>query len=303
MHNIRHLSYIVKIAELGSLTKAAEEFRLSPPALTSAVRGYETRFGSKLFIKTPKDGLTPTYMGRRFVDGARKLLAGVEEFEREIFGIQNELAGQLEVGCYAYCAPVVLPDIINAMTCKYPGASVGIHEGSLDQVIGWLRTGIVDIAVTYDLFVGPSVKFETLATLSPFAILPANAPLAKKKIISLNDLKNLPIIVLEVSGVQEYFHNFLTTHNISPKTKYRTKTFEMVRSLIGSGGGYSLGLTNWKSSETADGGQVVNVPLKEKAPKARVVLAFRNAADSSPLINAFAEVCRDYFLKNYPTSE
>jgi len=67
MHNIRHLSYIVKIAELGGLTKAVEEFRLSPPALTSAVRGYENRFGYKLFIKTPKDGLTPTNMGRRFV--------------------------------------------------------------------------------------------------------------------------------------------------------------------------------------------------------------------------------------------
>ena len=57
MHNLRHLRYVVEAARLGSITNASRLLRVSQPAISAAIRGYEDEFNIRLFVRNPSQGL------------------------------------------------------------------------------------------------------------------------------------------------------------------------------------------------------------------------------------------------------
>ena len=79
--NIRHADLCVSVAELGSLTAAAERKNISQPAASQAIAGLEVQFGGQIFERTNgKLSLTPRgeVVHLRFVRGL-KLLALCDE--------------------------------------------------------------------------------------------------------------------------------------------------------------------------------------------------------------------------------
>ena len=66
MKTIRY-DYVIKVAELKSISKAAEELYMSQPALTKAINNIEEEFGIQLFNRKIKP-ISLTYAGEIFVD-------------------------------------------------------------------------------------------------------------------------------------------------------------------------------------------------------------------------------------------
>lgn len=74
---LRHLRYVVAVADAGTTVEAARRLLVAQPSLSQQVRAVERHLGVPLFRRGPR-GMTPTPAGEAFVAGARRTLAELD---------------------------------------------------------------------------------------------------------------------------------------------------------------------------------------------------------------------------------
>ena len=301
MHNLRHLRYIVEAARLGSITAASRFLRVSQPAISAAIRACEDEFSIRLFVRNPSQGLALTPSGRNFVNRARELLENAIDFE-QMFDETSDghLAGRLELACYASPAPLLVPSVIRSFTKRYPDVEIGLHEGNMEQVAAYLKNGTADLGLTYDIYLDNEIDHETVAPLAPFAVMSAKNPLARKDSLTLKELVDEPLILLDSPGFREYFYTYFGMYGLKPSVQHRPTTYEMVRGLLGAGNGYSFALVKIKNKRAYDGTALVNVELVEAPPKVNLVIASLKGYRRGRIGAAFVEECKT-ILQNVTT--
>lgn len=293
MHNLRHLKYIVEAARLGSITEASRQLRVSQPAISAAIRGFEEEFKIRLFVRNPSQGLGLTPSGRHFVTRARELLGNANDFENLFNETEDvHLAGRLELACYAAPAPLLVPNLIQYFAKDYQDIKIGLHEGNMEQVATWLKDGTADLGLTYDIYPDSDIDHELITQLAPFVMMSAKNPLAQKKVISLKDLEEEPLIFMDSPGFREYFLYYFGMYGLKPSVLHRPTTNEMVRGMLAAGDGYSIGLVKIKNSHSYDGGALVNVELKEAPPQVNLVVATLRGFRRSRIAEAFINICK-----------
>ena len=68
---MKQLEYLIKIAECGSISKAAQELYISQPSLTKAISSLEEEFHVQLLLRKPR-GVELTIEGKSFLHYARR---------------------------------------------------------------------------------------------------------------------------------------------------------------------------------------------------------------------------------------
>jgi len=293
--SLKHLLYVVTAANERSIARAAEKLRISPSAVAAAIGNVEQDLALRLFIRRPAKGLVLTRSGRSAVARAKRLLDEVDAFEMAVSGIADALSGELNVGCFAPIAPMLMPPIIQAVTSRYPRVSVHLHEGNLDRVQQYLRDGTVEIVLSYDLDLGADLEYETLTEAPPHVLLAAADPMADRESISLEELADRPMVLLDLPLSRNYFQTLFEAHGYRPNVVHRTGTYEMVRCLVAAGLGYSLLNMRPSIDETYGGNRVVCRPLADNVRAPRFVLAYASRGRPIRIVQIFAETCHAYF--------
>ena len=293
MHNLRHLKYIVEAARLGSITDASTLLRVSQPAISAAIRGFEEEFKIRLFVRNPSQGLGLTPSGRNFVTRARELLGNANDFENLFNETEgDQLAGRLELACYAAPAPLLVPNLIQSFAKDYPDVGFGLHEGNMEQVATWLKDGTADLGLTYDIYPDSDIDHELITQLAPFVVMSSKNPLAKNKKLSLKDLEDQPLIFMDSPGFREYSLYYFGMYGLKPRVLHRPTTNEMVRGMIAAGNGYCIGLVKIKNTHSYDGSTLVNIELKEVPPRVNLVIATLKGFRRGRLAEVFVNTCK-----------
>ena len=290
--NLKHLAYVVTAADLGSITRAGAALDVSPPAISAAIKGFENHYGYRLFVRNPARGLAVTSPGRSFVTQARRLLEAERGFDNRAQGIGQELVGELHVGCYFITAPFLLGQVVRRLATRHPNLKLTMHEGDLIEVVRSLKAGETDIAVTYDIYLDGGVAFEPLFETSPHVIISERDPLAGKPVLSLHDLVDRPMVLLDLPATQDYFLNYFHAHGLVPDVQYRLKSFEMVRTLVGAGAGFSFGFLPLPLTRSYQGNPVLRRPLVEPVRGPNVCLAILESAYPTRSLEAFMAAAR-----------
>lgn len=290
--NLRHLSYLVVAAEQRSITSAATSLGVSQPAISAAIKSLEDEFGYLIFVRSPAQGLTLTSAGKLFVAHAQQLLEGTREFDQQARGIGQELSGEVQVGCYYITAPYLLPTVLSQFHSKHADAQITLHETDVTGVISDLKSGVTDLAITYDMYLDNAVVLERLFRVHPHVLLASSDPLADLDSVSLELLVDKPMLLLDLAVTQDYFLNFFHAHQLQPNVQYRLKSFEMIRSLVGAGLGFSFGFLPLSISQTYQGDTLVTKPLKEALPAPWVCLAYLRQMRPTRILNEFMHETR-----------
>ncbi|WGW05971.1 LysR family transcriptional regulator [Tropicibacter oceani] len=126
MSYLDNVRTFVRVYELGSMSAAGRDLRISPAVTSSRISQLEEHLGVRLFQRTTRS-LTPTEQGQSFYRGATDILEAVETAEAQIVNITENLRGSLYVAAplgvgRRLIAPQV-PDFLKA----YPEVSVRLR--------------------------------------------------------------------------------------------------------------------------------------------------------------------------------
>jgi len=203
----------------------------------------------------------------------------------------------LAIGCFVTLAPYVLPELLSRFTKGEPDSAVSVIEGEQAKLTYGLQTGQLSVVLTYDFDLPPETETESVAEVAPYVLLPAEHRLAIKPRVSLRDLADELMVLLDILPARTYLPSLFARVGLTPRIGYQTSSFEMVRSLVGHGFGYALLTTKPASNMTYDGKAIVTRPLAEDIPPRRIVLARAREIDLAPLSAKFWDYARDYFCR------
>lgn len=292
---LRQLAYIESAAKHQSIAMAAKASGISQSSISNAIDDFESTFSVQLFVRQPSKGLNLTSSGRAVVDKISHLLRQVDTFDAELLGLHERVTGELNLGCFAPLAPLVLPSILRTLTVRYPELSIRVHEGDLRYVNGLLDKGEADVILSYDLGLSEGVSFEKLGEARPHAIFSEAHPMAKSERVSIHDLLSEPMILLDLPESRTYFDLLFKSVGALPKVVYRTETYETVRSFVSVGLGYSILNVRPAIDHSYTGNRVVCVPLDGPLPVPAVGLGVRPNDHLSRAEQEFRHECREFF--------
>ncbi|MGE0611013.1 MAG: LysR substrate-binding domain-containing protein [Hyphomicrobiales bacterium] len=293
--SLRSLRYFLAAADSGSIAAASTHLHISPASISTAISALEDRLNMQLFVRLPARGMQLTPAGERFAIEARSLIASAEELELFAHILGSEVHGEISVACFTNLAPMYLSNLLAQFTRRYPHVHVSIHVADQEDILNGLRMGHFELALTFNLGLSDQFKWTTLATLPPKIVLPARHRLAASRRISLRQIANEPLVLMDLPHTRDYFLSLFHSQRLVPKVGFRSSSFETVRTLVGNGLGYSLLNLEPQMRTTYDGTRVVYRPTKERLLPLEVGCLERNGFQQRRIGTAFIEFTARFF--------
>ncbi len=196
---LRQLRYLTRIAEAGSLGRAAALLRMSQPALSMQLRQLEEELGVRLFSRH-HGGMMPTAAGERLVAHSRRILNDVEAAVHDTLEQADRVTGQVAIGLPAPVAMAFGPGMVRSLLEGFPGVRFNLIEGRSTQLETWLLQGELDLAVIYNPTSTPLLLHELLweEELFLFAAEDSDRRLPRR-LADVRSLEGFPLI-LSASG-------------------------------------------------------------------------------------------------------
>lgn len=292
---LRQLSYVIAASRHGSISKAAEEMSISTSSILAAIDAFEHEFKIQLFVRRRSKGLSTTETGRRAIARTIQLLDEAAAYAEELRGSDTELRGELQVGAFTSISPSIAPQVIRDLRQSHPELTVHLNEGDMMSIQHNLRDGTVDALVTYDAGLWEEFEMETLANAPPHLVLAQNDPLAQKSVVSLRDLSERTLLLLNLPQSRNYVRALFEQVGATPGPIQKLESFEMVRSAAAAGLGVAILNIRPPYDTTYSGLSVTCRPLAESEPSPNIVLATRAGGRMSRRARAFADQCKRFF--------
>ena len=118
-------------------------------ALSRHIKFLEHTIGGELLKRHPK-GITPTRLGWRLYEQAKKIVADVELIPSRIRDEDYQITGQVTLGAPNSIAQNLFPLVAEVVAPQYPGISISFVEGNAISLGGGLDSGGIDIAIMVD---------------------------------------------------------------------------------------------------------------------------------------------------------
>ena len=237
----KHLRAFLKIAELGSISRAAEALRLAQPSLSQLLCRLEDEVGMKLFRRTAR-GVVITEGGRIFEEHARHILRTMDQALQDMRELKSEVSGQVSFAMPVSVSRVLGVTLVEAVLKHAPRVSLRLIEIFSGYIRSGLEDGSIDLGILYD--VGPlrHLSVKRLAREELYLIGPADAfaPSEQTQI----PLRKLPDYALILPSAQHGLRQFLDREadrlGIGLNVRAEVDSLAHVGNLVERGHGYSI---------------------------------------------------------------
>lgn len=293
---LRQMECFLAVASGGSIAAAALTLNASDSAVSDALTAMERALGTRLFNRRRAHGATLTSDGIAIVPIVQRMLVDAEALAATVGRGTGAMTGPVRIGALGTLAPVILPRLIHASALKHPGVRIDYRTDDQPALLEQLAGGELDLVLTYDIDVPPELRRQSLYSTEACLLIDASHPLAHTNAISLEQLAHEPMVLLDISSSRIHTLELMSSRSITPHIAFRTDNYELCRSLVGRGLGYSLLMRRTIDEHTWDGGEVVFVPITPP-PRSVDVLLLWSTAIRAPRISATVELANDVFRR------
>lgn len=279
---ISRYTVFCQVIKTGSFTQAAEKLGYSQSAISQIIKALEQELGTVL-IHRKKDGLTLTNDGQQYfpyLQGISVAEQTLQEKQQEIKGLKNST---IRIGTFTSVSRTLLPPLIKAFKQDYPSVNFVIRQGEYTSIAEWVRNNEVDLGFVHTAAVS-DIELQVLYQDVMAAVFPKDHPLAGQKEVSLSQLTNEPLILLDEGSYSVTLAAF-KQQKLLPKIEYEVyddySIIEMIRQGLGFSIMYQRVLMGMEK-------ELVIRPIREQ-PERTVALAWRNKETLSYAARTFAE--------------
>jgi DNA-binding transcriptional LysR family regulator len=189
------LQTALALTEYGGFIAAASLLKTSQPAVTRTIKHVEDVLGIKLFDRSTRS-VQITAAGKEFVAVAARIQNDLKVTLRNMRELSDLRRRQIIISSIMSVANGKLPGLVSACRLDHPGIELHVRDGVHGTVIEDVRSGAANFGITYlddlpDPFLSVQLGREDFTV-----VLPKNHELARKKTLSLSDLKDVPLVLL-----------------------------------------------------------------------------------------------------------
>jgi DNA-binding transcriptional LysR family regulator len=196
---LRHLRYLVALADAGNFTRAAEQIYVAQPTLSQQIRRLEEIVGTPL-VQRRRDGLRLTTVGRVLLDASRTVLAQVDQAvsrTRQAAGLDRPRLRVVLPSCLPESLAVAAAAGLRSAAAAGQ-VDVGWLEMPLDAEFSLISTRRADAGLGW-LTTSPealpaALEAMVVGEFEPEVWVPSSHPAARRGAISLDELVGLQVI-------------------------------------------------------------------------------------------------------------
>lgn len=160
---LRHIRYLLAVAEQGSFTRAAETLHVSQPTLSQQIIQLEESLGVSLLDRSGRS-VTVTDAGLAYIEHARQALRELEAGRQAIEDVQDLSRGELRLATTPTFTGYLVGPLLSEFQARYPGITVRLKEISLDTIAAAVAADEVEVGIAF-MISRPAVDIECLPLL------------------------------------------------------------------------------------------------------------------------------------------
>lgn len=299
---LTQLTYFVECAKTLNMTAASQNLHIAQSAISTAMTQLERALGTTLFIRERAKGLVLTPAGESFLRDTHRVFGALSDTLENVRRDQQEIRGQITIACFSTLAPFILPQLLSRIQQRHPALSIEVIEGDYEHTLAALRGGRAELAVTYSLTDPEGIDRQIVGEARPYLLLPHDHPLAGQDSIGLAELAEEPFVLLDLPSSTNYFLGLLQHAGITPKLKYRSSSYETVRSLVASGLGYSILNQRPRIETTYSGASTAAREIRDRVPGLQIALSRLNQVAETGRAKAVSDLVREIVQEPHPLS-
>ena len=285
-YTLNQLRVFLKITQLQSVTKAAEELHLTQPAVSIQLKNFQDQFdiplteiiGRKIHI---------TDFGREIAQSVENILNQVHAINHKTLQYKGQLAGRLKLSVVS-TGKYVMPYFLSLFVKDHPGIELFMDVTNKARTIESLENNEVDFALVSVL--PDKLNIEKLDLLQNKLYLVGNTDQKFKKSFYSKDLfKELPLIYREKgSGTRQTMEAFIERNKIPVLKKMELTSNEAVKQAVIAGLGFSIMPLIGIKNELRDGDLQI-IPVSGLPIKTVWRLIWMKGKNHSPVASAFLQ--------------
>ncbi|MBV8060028.1 MAG: LysR family transcriptional regulator [Alphaproteobacteria bacterium] len=238
--NIRDLSYLVAVADTGSVARAAEQCHVGQPTLSIQIKKLEAYLGVTVFERVQRR-LRISEAGKPIIAIARHIVAESERLRQTARSLADPFALPFRLGVFPTLAPYLLPRVMPEISRTLPQLSLRLIEEKSPVLTEQLLQGQIDAILTSLPIHHNDVEMSHLFD-DPFLLAcPAEHPLAKRKQLTRADLDGQTLLLLEDGHcMRDQALELCSVSHAREDDEFRATSLETLRHMVAAGTGITL---------------------------------------------------------------
>lgn len=294
---LQQITYFIEVANAQHFTKAAQNLFVSQSSLSHAIQLLEKELEVPLFIRKSGKKVVLTQYAQKLLPYCQHIIKEVNDAERAIEHMRNPLSGVVTVAySHVNCASLV-PEVFKAFYEDNDFEDIQVEfqinhqqarmedeliEGRLDLVFS-CTTGM------------DGIEQAAISKQELFVMLPSSHPLAKQDRLSIDDLKDEPIVCYYHGwNLSNWVENMFSAHNLKPNYSQFVDSWTAQMAMVSLGRGIAI-----CPKLPADSEFVSYVPLDDPMNGRNVYISWAKDRKLPPAVKYVRDYCIDYFKSKH----
>ncbi|MFG3259753.1 transcriptional regulator CynR [Streptomyces sp. NPDC048172] len=286
---LRHLRYLLAVAEHGNFTRAAEELHISQPTLSQQVRQLERALGVQLLDRTGRR-VRLTDAGAVYTDHARRALRDLATAERAVHDVLDLSRGHLRLGVTPTFSAYLVGPLTAGLHARHPGVRLSLTETSQDRIEAALLADDLDLGIAFAGTHLPSVTPTQLFTETLSLVTAAQGSPVRPAPVPVRALADIQLALLSGDfATRTHVDAYFTEHRVAPPVAVEANSVQALTEIVRR----TPLATVLPDALTHDDPHLTPLALDPPLPSRTVTLLHREGAYRSAATRAFTELAHD----------
>ncbi|MCY1502939.1 HTH-type transcriptional regulator CynR [compost metagenome] len=299
--DIVQLKTLIHVAELGSLSKAADRLHIAQPALSRQIRQLEQELGTYLFERHGR-GMVITDIGREVVAHASRILEEMESIRTAAVGGRSSYRGSVTIGTTPTVAEIVTVPLVRRIRDAHPHLAIRFSSAFSGYLLDWLQRGDLDLAVSYDPQPLHTLRIQPVMMENLVLVGPPDAGLSLDTPVRFASLQDRQVVIPSTRhGLRTILDECARQAGIRLSCTVEADSFGAMIDLVRNGFGLTI-LPQAPIYAQVQSGTLTAAPLIDPQPLRKLVLVYpadRRVSPAAKFVGeSFIEITADLVAGN-----
>ncbi|MBI6633521.1 transcriptional regulator CynR [Pseudomonas paralactis] len=224
---LRHIRYLLAVAEHRNFTRAAEALHVSQPTLSQQIRQLEESLGAPLLDRSGRS-ISLTDAGQAYVRFARLALQDLEAGSRAMHDLQDLSRGHLRLAMTPTFTAYLIGPLLARFNRLYPGITLSIEELTQDRIEAALGEDLLDIGIGFTGEHGPDIECEALFVEQLSVVVGANHP-QSSRLVWLEQ----PLVLLNTGfATRRHIDDYCRRQGVKPRIAMQANSISAIIEIV-----------------------------------------------------------------------